>query len=126
MSRFASAIAAGGLSETLAYFGQPAVYSPVDGPEVTLAKVSISPERMEQEDHSGFRVNMRKCEATMSRDPDSAYGGVADVTERATVTFNSETWPITSIVEQTDAYTIVALERPEGVEHAHEGFRGPR
>lgn len=126
MSRFASAIAAGGLSETLGYFGQPAVYSPINGPEVSLAKVAISPERMEQVEKHGIVINVRKCDANISRDPDSADGGVADVTERATVTFNGETWPITSIVEQTDAYTIVALERPEGVEHAHEGFRGPR
>ena len=124
MSRFASAIAAGGLSETLGYFGQPAVYSPVDGPEVSLTKVSISPERMEQIEKHGIVLNERKCEATISRDPDSSDGGVADVTERASLTFNSETWPITSIVEQTDAYTIVALERPEGVEHAHDGYRG--
>lgn len=126
MSRFDAAIATGGLSETLGYFGQAAVYSPIDGPDVTLAKVSISPERTEQEDRSGLKLIMRKCEATISRDPQSADGGVANVTERGKLTFNSETWPITSIIEKTDAYTIVALERPEAAEHAAEGFRGPR
>ena len=125
MSRFDTDFAAVGLPGLMFQFGQPAVYSPINGPEVSLTKVIISPERMEQEDHSGLKLNMRKCEATISRDPDSADGGVADVTERATVTFNNETWPITSIVEETDAYTIVALERSEGVEHAHDGYRGP-
>jgi hypothetical protein len=124
MSRFDADFAACGLPSLMDQFGQSAVYLPIDGPEVTLTKAVISPERPEQVERHGIVVNVRKCEATISRDPDAAYGGVASVTERATVTFGGETWPITRIMGKTDAYTIVALERPEGVEHAHEGFRG--
>ena len=125
MSRFDADFAAGGLPDLMYQFGQSAVYSPIDGPPVTLTKAIFSPERVEPKDAGGIVLNMRKREVTISRDPDSAFGGVANVSTTATVTVDGEIWPIVSIQEVTDAYTIAALERPEGTEHAYEGYRGP-
>ena len=115
-TEFDASFAAVGLPGLLGHFGQSAVYTPVDGPPVTLAAAIISPERTETDDRSG--LNLRKCEAKI------LISDVSDVDPSATMTINSEEWPITSIIEETGAYTEVALQRPEGVEVAHEGFRG--
>jgi len=104
-------------------FGQAVTYSPIDGPAVAITRAIVEPETTERVDSNGIAWDLRKRQVTIGTDPDSDDGGVADVSVTATITIDGEEWPIVSIESRTDSHTIINLERPELVEHAHAGFR---
>ena len=123
MSRFdALAVAAGGLSESFGSFGQSAIYDPVVGPSVSLQAI-IEPEEQEVRTVDGIRVVMRTRRATITKDPDSFYGGVEKANEAATMTFNGEEWGVES-TPSTASTWILMLVRPEIAEQARPGYRG--
>ena len=121
MSRFDSAFAATGLPSLQWYFGQSGIYSPVNRPTVSLT-VIVSPEVRRTDEASGARVVGRRCEATITDDPDSVYGGVAVPNEAATMTISEEEWAIESVSRVSGGWNLT-LVRDELAEQSRPGYR---
>lgn len=103
-------------------WGRTVTYTPAGGEAVELTGM-VGPVRSQPDE--GYELGRRLIELveiTITTDPDSEFGGVADPAENATVTIGSTVWPVESIDEHC-GLTVLHCRRELAVERSRPSYR---
>jgi hypothetical protein len=91
---------------------------------VTAAGVSTSltgdvfDERVETDNESDRRIKVRRCDAVISSNTSSTYGGIATPKLKDTVTISSVSWAIEGIRKLPGGWWQLQLVRPEPMDRS--------
>jgi len=102
--------------------GQSATYSPAGGTPVTLTAI-LGDERTEEDDEFDGRRSRQVRSATIAKDPNCEWGGVAAPATNATMTADGVIYAVRSIESETESLVTLALQRKTQIERSRQRYR---